>query len=670
MSSASPERQHVIVGTAGHIDHGKTALVKALTGIDADTLPEEKRRGLTIELGFIFMDSPGLDKQIVFIDVPGHEKLIRTMVAGASSIDAALLVVAADEGISVQTIEHLDILRLLDIQTGIVALTKTDLVTEDRVRVVSDEIRDFVAGTFLAEAPIIPVSSVTGAGVEDLRAALVFLAQQGRERRDSGVFRMPIDRVFTMHGFGTVIAGTILSGQVRVGDTVEIFPDGIVATVRQIQVHNENAERSGIGRRTAINLHDVSKESLRRGQCAGAPGSLFPTDRLDARLHVLKSHARDLKNKSRVRLHLGTDEVISRVVMLDRDNLAPGDVTLVQFVLEAPSVALPKDRFVIRTFSPVQTIGGGVILDSRPARHKRFDSETLEGIRRLEGSTAEVVEQMFVKARFVSQSVTEIARAIGESEDQVAQVVEDLHQAGKLLRIPSATATSAPGDSGDKHMHSRCYAALAGKLVETVKGYLAQNPYRLLMPAAQLQSHLLELTDKQVLEAVIDHLCREGTIYKKGTRVGLGGYEIRLKPDEEQAAQRIEQLFQAAGLAPPLEEEIRRQVGLAPEAFERIVTSLVERECLCRLSDKVTYHREHLEAAQAIVTGRVRDRGGITVAELRDELGVSRKYALALLEYFDRTGLTRREGDRHVMGSGWEGMGSGEPSGLQTQHGA
>ena len=296
------EIEHVIVGTAGHIDHGKTLLVKALTGIDADTLAEEKRRGITIELGFIFMEAPGYDKQIVFIDVPGHEKLIKTMVAGASNIDAALLVIAADEGISLQTREHFDILNLLGIEKGIVTLTKADLINEERILELKGQVKDFLRDSFLGDAPVIPVSSVKGTGVDDLRLALLELGKTVERRHDSGIFRMPIDRVFTMRGFGTVIAGTILSGEVKEGDRIEIMPDELTAKVRGVQVHHQKVGRSILGRRTALNLQDVKKEKLRRGQCAGKPGSLTPTYRLDGKLFLLKNYGKQLKNRVRVRL--------------------------------------------------------------------------------------------------------------------------------------------------------------------------------------------------------------------------------------------------------------------------------------------------------------------------------------------------------------------------------
>lgn len=401
MNSAVSEKQQVIVGTAGHVDHGKSSLVKALTGIDPDTLPEEKNRGMTIELGFVFMDTPDFAKQIVFIDVPGHEKLVRTMIAGASNIDLALLVIAADEGIMPQTEEHLDILQLLGIKRGLIAMTKTDLVSREDLQAVTNEIKNFVADSFLNDSPIIPVSSVTGAGLDEIKSALTDIAKKAESRYDTGIFRMPIDRIFTMRGFGTIIAGTILSGTVSVGDTVEIFPDKILAKVRGIQVHRQSVPKSFLGRRTALNVPDVKTEQLRRGQCAGAPDSLMPTNRLDAQLYLLKSYGKKLKNRTRLRFHTATEEVIGRLILLDREVLSSGDTTLVQFYLEAPVVALPKDRFVIRTFSPLKTIGGGAVLDVTPKKHKRFAFQEVADLEKLTGDLSNLVEEVFLKIPFI-----------------------------------------------------------------------------------------------------------------------------------------------------------------------------------------------------------------------------------------------------------------------------
>jgi len=643
MTSTIAETRQVIIGTAGHIDHGKTALVRALTGIDADTLPEEKSRGITIELGFVFMETTGFNRQIVFIDVPGHEKLVRTMVAGASNIDAAVLVIAVDDGISAQTVEHFDILRLLGIETGIIALTKMDLVDEARIRQVSDEIRSFVAGSFLSEAPIIPVSSLTGAGVEQLKSALLAVAEKVKQRQDSGVFRMPVDRVFVMPGFGVVIAGTVLSGRVKVGDRIEVFPDGLLAKVRGIQIHNLSTPESFFGRRTALNLQDVKKEQLRRGQCAGAPGSLSPTARLDARLYLLKSTNRELNNRARLRIHIETDEIICRLALLDRDRLLPGETALVQFVLESPTVALPKDRFIVRTFSPLRTVGGGQILDALPLKHRRLDPLVLDGLKRLEGGLNEAVEQAFLKAGAAPQSPGEIALGLGAREDEVRIVVEAQRDLGRLVRI------GAGSPSGERYLHGKVYDELTEKLIDSVKSYLAKHPYRLLVPLADVQSQFLRTADKQTFETIIDDLCRKGRLYKKDSKVGLVGYEISLKPPERGAAGRIEEIFRKAGFAPPLEEDVQKEIGIASNAFENLMTYLIELEKLVRLSEKVTYHREHLQAVRELVARLVKAKRSITVGELRDELSVSRKYALSLLEYFDNIGFTKREGDKHVM---------------------
>jgi len=641
MSKDFPELEHVIIGTAGHIDHGKTALIKALTGIDADTLAEEKRRGITIELGFIFMDTPGFDKQIVFIDVPGHEKLIKTMVAGASNIDAALLVIAADEGISVQTIEHFDILQLLGIERGIIALAKGDLVDDERIRDLKDEVKHFVKGTFLKDAPIIPVSSVTENGVDEIRSALIRIGQNVKKRNDSGIFRMPIDRVFTMHGFGTIIAGTVLSGEISIDKKIEIFPDGIIAKVRGIQVHNKNKEKSYIGKRTALNLQDIKKEMLRRGQCAGSSGSLTPTYRLDARLQLLKSYGKSLKNRTRVRLHIGTDEIISRLVLLDQEKLLPGETALVQFVLEAPTVALPRDHFVIRSFSPLMTIGGGRILDATPTRHKRFDAQVIEGLRRFQGNLNEIIEQTFIKSNFIAQNPSEVAMKIGERENEVKEIIKNLYNKGRLKKI-------AP-EKADKYLHSKSYDRLIEKLLTIIKHYLSTYSFRLFMPFSDLRSQFLKLTDLHTFKTIIDNLLDERIIFKKDSNIGLAGYEISLKPGEQELASRIEQIFRKAEFTTPLEEDVQKELSLSPDIFKKIMNSLIDQEKLIRLNKKVTYHKEFLKAAQEIVTNHIGKNQSITIAELRDKLNLSRKYAQGILEYFDNIGLTKRKEDKHVI---------------------
>ncbi len=638
-----PDKPHVIVGTAGHIDHGKSALVRALTGTDPDTLPEEKSRGMTIELGFVFLDDPGYEKQIVFIDVPGHEKFIKTMAAGASHVDAVLFIIAADEGISVQTREHFDILRLLGVRLGAVALTKSDLVDEAALAELTNTVRGFVHGSFLEGAPIVPVSSVTGAGLDALREVLRDLGRRAAPRPDNGIFRMPIDRVFIIQGFGVVVAGTVLGGSVRPGDALEIFPDGLEARVRGIQVHGQKRDGSGIGQRTALNLQDVRKESLRRGQVAGAAGSLVPTMRLDARLDVLRDAAKEVKHRDRVRLHIGTDEVIARLVLLEGPKIAPGASSLVQLVLEAPTVALPGDRFVIRSFSPLVTVGGGVVLDARPEKHKRFSGKVLEGIAKLGGGVEEAVEQAFLQSEGRPSVVHDVALKLGRGEAEVSEAVRSLVEAGKLVPISA--------DAPASYLPRSIYDRQAERAAEEVRAYFKAHPDLPLMPYADLRAGFLKGGDAPTLKLVVDDLVRSGVIFRRETQVGLVGHEAKVKPADQELAEKIEALFWRARFAAPLEEEVQAKLGVNLNLFRAAVERLVRDGKLVRLAPKVTYHKATLDQARETVTGLIALHGSVTIASLRDRLNLSRKYAQAILEYFDKTGLTRRVEDRHVLGN-------------------
>lgn len=632
--------EHVIIGTAGHIDHGKSALVRALTGTDPDTLPEEKARGMTIELGFVFLDDPSSPKQIVFIDVPGHEKFVKTMAAGASNIDAVLFVIAADEGLAVQTREHFDILRLLDVKLGLVALTKCDLVDEARLAELTAAVRHFVRGSFLADAPILPVSAQTGAGIPGLRSELREIGRRAAPRPDSGVFRMPVDRVFTMHGFGTVVAGTILAGSVRAGDRVEIYPEGLKTRVRGLQVHGSKTDRSAVGKRTALNLQDVAKEDLRRGQVAAAEGSLVPTARLDARLDVLASAPREIKHRDRVRLHIGTDEVMARLSVIGGQTIAPGASAAVQLVLERPAVALPGDRFVIRSFSPIVTIGGGRVLDAAPEKHKRFSRGVLDGLEKLGGSSREAVEQMFAQAGGEPQAVTDIARRLGLGEDEVAAAVTALAAGGDLVAVA--------GEKPERYLHSSVLARLGDRLVVSVREYFEKNPYRTGMPYSDLRAEFLKGSSAPVFKLLLDGLVAAGVLVRRESEIGLAGRAAKADPVEAERRARVEGAFRSALFSAPLEDEVRAKLGLNPSVFNPVLNALLRSGELVRLAPKVVYHRDTLEAARVAVAGLIERRGSVTIAELRDRLDLSRKYAQAILEYFDKTGFTRRVEDRHV----------------------
>lgn len=628
--------RHVIIGTAGHIDHGKTALVKALTGIDLDTLPDEKKRGITIELGFAFMDAPEADKQIVFIDVPGHERLIKTMVAGASNIDAVMLVVAADEGISAQTVEHFDIIELLGIERGLVVLTKSDLADADRLETLSAEVRKFLSGTRLESAQIIPASAVNGEGINEIRAALLALAELAELRPDSGVFRMPIDRVFTMRGFGTVVAGTVLSGGIKVGDKLEILPDLIPVKIRGIQVHGGSINTSDVGKRTAVNLQDIEKDRLRRGQTLCAPGSISPTKRIDARLHVQKTFGDELKNRTRIRLHTGTDEVIGRVIFLDSPSLLPGGGGLVQFVLESPTTAVRGDRFIIRTFSSMKTIGGGVILDAQAKPHKR--SEKTDSLSGTDSDSAAAVEHEFLKSGFSPLTLEEVANSIGEDRSETASAVNALLGKEKLVRI-----------SEDRYIHSEPYSKLTERLIDIIEEYYKTARFHFYMPASDLMSKFTRMAGRQVYDRISLDLAENGVLIKKGAKIGLANRKIDWGPGEREASEKIEKAYKSAGFAAPLQEEVQNATGTPERLFRELMNGLLDSGILVRLDDKVTYHTESLEKAKTATVEYISNKGSITAAELRDLLGVSRKYAIPLLEYFDSISLTKRVGDQRVL---------------------
>lgn len=635
------EMKHVIVGTAGHIDHGKSALVKALTGTDPDTLPEEKERGMTIELGFVFLDQPDYDKQIVFIDVPGHEKFVKTMVAGASNVDAVLFVIAADEGISVQTREHFDILRLLSAREGIIALTKSDLVDEDRLAALTAEVRGFVSGTFLETAPILPVSAHTGAGLPALLSALREAGSRVDRRDECGYFRMPVDRVFIKQGFGTVIAGTVLSGEIKVGDRIEILPEGIATRVRGVQVHKSKQEASGLGKRTALNIHDVAKDALRRGQCAARPGFLKPTQRLDARLRLLQNSGLELKTRDRVRFHVGTDETIARVVLLEREKLLPGESMLAQFVLEAPTTALYGDRFIIRTFSPLNTIGGGEVLDVSPPRHRRFDESALASIRMREGSLAEAVDHSFRKDPAKPLTTEDVSLILGRNPALIRSAVEELMAEGRLALIK--------GEKEERFLPADAYAALKDKALAAIKKYLADNPHKPGMPSADLASTLGRETGDAALRQALDALAGSQVITRLDSGLALPGHQAQLIDKDQDLARRVEAIFQRAGFEPPLEDDVVKELRLPLNQFRKIMGTLAQQGLLVRIDPKVTMHREALDKAKTAVLQFLKLRRSITISEAKDVLKVSRKYACAVLEYLDRTQVTRRAGDAHLM---------------------
>lgn len=633
-------KPHVIISTAGHIDHGKTALIKALTGIDADTLPEEKERGMTIELGFVFMDDPEATKQIVFIDVPGHEKFIKTMAAGAANVDAALLVIAADEGINVQTKEHFDILRILHIPIGLIVLSKVDLVSPEIIDQRIEEIERFTQGSFLEGAPIIPVSALTGEGIDLLKLALRDLALAVKPRVDTGIFRLPIDRVFTLPGFGTIVAGTLLSGEVKVGDHVVIYPEEFETRVRNIHVHHSQQMKSQIGLRTALNVPDLKKEELRRGQVVAFPGTLRPSSFLDVWLELLPS-AEEIKNRDRVRIHLGTDEFIGRLSLLDRGILKPGESCPAQIFLEAPAACLPQDRFVLRTFSPCLTIGGGKVLDACPVKHKRFDQLTIVGFQRLMESEASMVEEMIRRAGYKPISISSLGQQLGWRPEKVQRIIPDLLKKETVVCIQSGKQ--------EWYLHQENLQFLESKIKQFTEDFFSQQPHLFYMPLVELRSKFLALSSPEVFSFLLTKLSENKNLIIEGTQVTLPGRRGQLTRREAEIRFKIETIYERAGLTPPLEEEIQRQLKAESAVFKKALHSLYQEQKLIRLSDKVTFHHSVWEKVEKFVLEYLKAKGKITIAELRDQLKISRKYACAILEFMDRRRLTKRQGDEHVL---------------------
>ena len=559
--------KRVVLGTAGHIDHGKTTLIKALTGVDTDRLKEEKERGITIELGFTFMPLPsGL--KISIVDVPGHEKFVRHMVAGATGIDMVALIIAAEEGVMPQTREHLDICKLLRVKKGLIALTKTDLVEKDWLELVKEEIREFVKGTFLEGAAIVPVSSTTGEGIPGLVAEIDRLAQEVEERSPEGLLRLPIDRVFTMRGFGTVITGTIIAGKVSVGDTLEVLPKGLEAKVRGIQAHGEPVETATAGLRVGINLQGLEKDIVDRGNILALAQSLRPTSALDTIFQLLPGVPKPLKNRTRVRFHVGTTESLGRAIILDREEIKPGEEAFLQLRLEEPVVALPGDRFVIRSYSPVFTIGGGEILDAFPTRHKRLSEQVKEEMAILEkGSDDEKIRLRLLKARPAGLSWPELVMRSNLLPSKLRPLVDQLVAKGGILRF-----------NGDRlrYLHPQVMADLKRFSLDYLKDFHQKNPLQTGAMKEELKSKLPPQVDVRLFNHLLSALIEEKKILAEKETLRLFSHTISLKAEEKDLHKKIVLLFAKARLQPPTVKEVVSELGASENELKPVLQLLTK----------------------------------------------------------------------------------------------
>jgi selenocysteine-specific elongation factor len=632
--------KRVVLGTAGHIDHGKTTLIKALTGVDTDRLKEEKERGITIELGFTFMALPsGL--KISIVDVPGHEKFVRHMVAGATGIDLVALIIAADEGVMPQTREHLDICKLLRVKKGLIALTKVDLVEKEWVDLVQEEIREFVRGTFLQEAAIVPVSSVTGEGIPDLIAEMDRLAREVEERSAEGLFRLPIDRVFTMKGFGTVITGTVIAGKVSVGDTLEVLPKGLEAKVRGIQAHGEPVESATAGLRVGINLQGLEKAVIDRGNVLASAQTLKPTSVLDVIFQLLPHSPKPLKNRTLLRIHVGTAESLGRAIILDREEVKPGEEALLQLRLEEPLVALPGDRYVVRSYSPVYTVGGGEILDAFPTRHKRLSEQVKEEIRLLEkGSDDEKIRLRLLKAGPAGLSWPDLAMRSNLLPSRLKSLVDRLVNQGEVLRF-----------TGDRlrYLHPQVMADLKRFSLQYLREFHQKNPLQAGAVKEELKSKLPPQVDARLFNHLLSLLIEEKKIVAEKETLRLFSHAITLKEEEKDLRQKIVLLFARARLQPPTVKEVMAELGVSETELKPVLQLLAKEGTLVKVKEDLYFHRQALEELEGRMVSFLQQNREMTPPQFKEISQVSRKFAIPLLEHFDGKKLTMRVGDKRVL---------------------
>ena len=627
--------KHIIIGTAGHVDHGKTALVKALTGVDTDRLAEEKRRGLTIEPGFARLDFPDGSYAGV-VDVPGHEKFIKNMLAGAGGIDLAMLVVAADEGFMPQTVEHLSILSLLGVRGGAVVLTKCDLADAETLALARGEIASRTAGTFLEGAPVVETSAATGEGIEELRETLHELLRQTPEKSVRLPFRLPIDRVFSVDGFGTVVTGTLIEGALRLGDETELLPSGKRARVRSLQIHGQSVETAYAGQRAAVNLAGIGKAEVSRGETLAKPHSIRLSRLLDVRLSCLRESARSIENGSRVHFCHGAAAQLAKVVLLERDALAPGESAYAQLRFTEEIAAKCGDRFVVRFYSPLETIGGGIVLDDAPARHKRNDAAVLASLAvRENGSGAARVLQALADFDTALPTAAQLAARLGAEGERLAQEIAAL-----LARGEAAEPLSG------RYAASSALDALWARCETLLTGYHAKNPLHAGIRASELRQKLLHTAEPARADALLTLFVREGKLRCTAGRYALADFTVRYT--KRQAALRTELLetYRAMGLRPERAERVLARFAAHDRAeAERVLESLLTDGALVRLAPQT--YLSGAVYAQVCETARAHfaDHDTLTLAHFRDLLATSRDQALLLLECLDRSGLTRREGE-------------------------
>lgn len=633
--------KHVIIGTAGHIDHGKTTLIRAITGRNTDRLKEEQERGISIELGFTYFDLPS-GQRAGIIDVPGHEKFIKNMLAGVMGIDIVILVVAADEGIMPQTSEHLSILDLLGIKKGFVVLTKSDLVDSEWIDMVEEEVRDEIKGTFLEDSPIIRASSTSKTGIDEIINLVDQLTKVLEDKDLDDMPRLPVDRVFSMSGFGTVVTGTLLSGQLNLGDEVQIFPGDKKARIRTLQVHDKDATAAYGGQRVAINLAGLKKEDVDRGSIIAPVNSMSDTMMLDVKIKLIKNMSKTIDNRTRLRLYIGTKEVLCRIVLLDKDELGAGEEAYAQLRLEEEVVAKRGDKFIIRFYSPMFTIGGGEILEPNPNKKKRFDDKVIKELEIKEmGSSTDIIENIIEEKSKDFPTTKEIAISTSMLEENLKEEVDKLKEEEKVLSFQLTK---------DLHViHKNYFNNVKDKILEELKSFHSKYPLRSGMAKEEIRSRFLKNAKPKVADAFIELLIEKDYLEQSLENIMIKGFEVKFNLEQLKINGDILKSFNENPYQPPRREDLEGIINAKRDEIEEVFISLLNSDFIVKLNEEVYLSKEAYELALAKLREHIENKGSISIGEYRDILNTNRKVALALLEYFDQMKITKRDKDTRIL---------------------
>lgn len=628
--------KQIILGTAGHIDHGKTSLIKAVTGTNTDRLKEEQKRGITIELGFASLDLPG-GQHLGIVDVPGHEKFVKNMVAGATGIDIVAMVIAADEGVMPQTREHMEICTLLGIRHGLVVLTKIDMVDEEWLELVTEDIREFTMGTFLEEAPVVAVSSATGEGISRFVEQLDALCKTVPEHSGTGLFRLPVDRVFSMKGFGTVITGSLISGRIGVGESIMIYPGTTVSKVRGIQVHNQGREFAEAGMRTAINFQGLEKTAINRGDILARENTLVPSYMVDLEMHFLSSNKKPIKNRTQVRFHTGTSEIMGNLILLDREELAAGDTCVAQIRLDEPVSLVRDDRFVVRSYSPVRTIGGGKVINPIPVKHKRFHQDVVDALKSLAEADPEGI-------------IDHQARMAGPAGVTFADLLLMTNLPAKALDATIASMLNSQAivlvdKESRRYVHQETFDDLKRLCRTVLEAYHRENPLKTGISKEELKSKFPHDADGKLFTLVLNREIKDNGIVLEDDRVRLSNHEVSLQVDQQELKQQILDVYRQSGLTPPYFREIVKQLEVEPKPAKGVLELLVGEGALVKVKEDLYYDRPTLENLKRKLVDHIIAKGEISTPEFKDMTGASRKYVIPLIEHFDATNVTIRVGD-------------------------